>query len=193
MKKLLVLLLASLPLCASAQSLLSPNRLNVYAFGGKSMTGRIGQADIQAVNFEFGRAISHRLEFGTILAPMNIRQPKSGYDDQFGPGSHDVRAISSSLFARYHFGDDSAAVRPYAEISSGPMWSQERVPAGTSRMNFISQGGIGVTIHPRARYGIIVGWRFAHISNGWIEPDKNPGYNTNSIVLGVQLRMMPSR
>jgi len=193
MKNLLVLLLASLPLCASAQSLLSPNRLNVYAFGGKSMTGRIGQADIQAINFEFGRAISHRTEFGVVLAPMIIRQQKSGYDDQFGPGNQGVRVISGSLFARYHFGSDSATVRPYAELSSGPMWSEERVPAGTSRMNFISQGGIGITIHPRARYGIIAGWRFAHISNGGIEPDKNPGYNTNSIVLGVQLRMMPRR
>src|SRR5688572_25571742 len=131
MKNLLALLLASLPLCASGQSLFHPNRLNVYAFGGKSMTGRVGQADIQAVNFELGRAISPRTEFGVVLAPMNIRQPKSGYDDQFGDGSQNVRAVAGSLFARYHFRDDSAMFRPYAELSSGPMWSGRRVPAGT--------------------------------------------------------------
>src|SRR5687767_11575285 len=134
MPRIAVLLCALLPLCvANGQSLFTPNRLNVYGFGGKSMTGRIGQADIQAVNLEFGRAISHRTELGVVLAPMNIRQSKSGYDDQFGDGSQNVRAISGSLFARYHFGNDSATVRPFAELSSGPMWSEERVPAGTSR------------------------------------------------------------
>ncbi len=189
--KILVLLLASLPLCANAQSLFQPNRLNLYAFGGKSMTGRIGQADIQAVNFEFGRAISRRTELGVVLSPMLIRQAKSGYDEQLGDGSRNVRAVAGSLFARYHFGDDTATFRPYVELSSGPMWSEKRVPAGTSRVNFLSQGGVGVTIHPKARYGVIVGWRFGHISNGWIEPDKNPGYNTNALVLGLQLRMMP--
>ena len=176
---------------AGADSLFTPNRRNVYVFGGKSMTGRIGQADIEAINYEMGRAISSRLEFGSALALMNIRQPKSGYDDQFGEGSHDVPAISSSLFVRYHFGGDSARVRPFMELSSGPVWSQERVPAGTSRINFISQGGVGVTIRPRERYGILLGWRFGHISNGWFEPDKNPGYNTNAIVIGMQFRPMP--
>ena len=183
--------LLSITASAAADSFFTMNRRNVYVFGGKSMTGRIGQADIEAINFEFGRAVSSRFEFGSVIAAMNIRQLKSGYDDQFGEGSHDVRAISSSLFARYHFGSDSARVRPFVELSSGPVWSERRVPAGTSRFNFISQGGFGVTIRPRERYGVILGWRFGHISNGWIEPDKNPGYNTNALVLGLQFRPMP--
>jgi len=176
---------------AGADSLFHFNRRNVYVFGGKSMTGRIGQADIEAINYEMGHAISSRLEFGSVLALMNIRQLKSGYDDQFGDGSHDVPAIASSLFVRYHFSSDAARVRPYIELSSGPVWSRHRVPAGTSRINFISQGGAGVTIRPRERYGFLLGWRFGHISNGWFEPDKNPGYNTNALVFGVQFRPMP--
>ncbi len=176
---------------AAADSFLTPNRINVYAFGGKSMTGRIGQADIEAFNFELGHAISPRTEFGVVFAPMNIRQARSGYADQFGDGYENVMAISTSLFARYHFGNDSARVRPFAELSSGPVWSEKRVPAGTSRFNFFSQGGVGVTIRPQQRYGLIVGWRFGHISNGGIEPDRNPGYNTNALVVGVQFRPMP--
>ncbi len=186
---LALVLMANAPL-AEASSFFHPNRRNLYVFGGKSMTGRIGQADIEAVNYELGQAISPRTEFGTVVSLMNIRQLKSGYDDQFGAGSHDVPAISSSLFVRHHFGGGSR-VRWFAEVSSGPVWSQERVPAGTSRFNFISQGGLGMTIHPNARYGYIVGWRFGHISNGGIEADKNPGYNTNALVVGVQFRPMP--
>jgi len=176
---------------AAADSPFTLNRLNVYAFGGKSMTGRIGQADIEAVNFELGHAMSHRTEYGVVIAPMNIRQAKSGYEEQFGDGYHNVRAVSTSLFARYHFGGNSSRVRPFAELSSGPVWSEKRVPAGTSRFNFISQGGVGVTIRPQERLGFILGWRFGHISNGGIEPDKNPGYNTNALVFGVQFKPMP--
>jgi len=186
-----VVAILAVALPAAADSFFRTNRKNVYVFGGKSMTGRIGQADIEALNFEFGRATNSRFEFGTVLATMNIRQLKSGYGDQFGEGSHNVSAISSSLFVRYHFGNDSRRVRPFVELSSGPVWSEKRVPAGTSRINFISQGGFGVTIRPRERYGFIVGWRFGHISNGGIEADKNPGYNTNALVLGLQLRPMP--
>jgi len=175
---------------AAADSPFTLNRMNVYAFGGKSMTGRIGQADIEAVNFELGHAMSHRTEYGVVIAPMNIRQAKSGYEEQFGDDYHNVRAISTSLFIRRHFGGGSR-VRPYLELSSGPVWSEKRVPAGTSRFNFISQGGFGVTIRPQERYGFLLGWRFGHISNGGIEPDKNPGYNTNALVVGVQLRPMP--
>lgn len=191
MLKTITALVLAFAMPASAESFFRPNRRNVYAFGGKSMTGRIGQADIQAINFELGQAISSHTEFGTVVALMNIRQLKSGYDDQFGAGSHNVPAISSSLFVRYHFGNDASRVRPFAELSSGPVWSEKRVPAGTSRFNFISQGGLGITIRPQSRYGFMVGWRFAHISNGGIEPDRNPGYNTNSLVVGVQFRPMP--
>jgi len=185
------IVLISIAPFAGADSLFQPNRRNVYVFGGKSMTGRIGQADIEAVNYELGHAISSRTEFGSVVTLMNIRQWKSGYDDQFGDGSHNVPAVSSSLFVRRHFGGGSSRVRPFVELSSGPVWSQKRVPAGTSRINFISQGGFGVTIHPSERYGVILGWRFGHISNGGIEGDKNPGYNTNALVVGVQFRPMP--
>ena len=186
MKRLLIILLCAVP--AFGQFV---NRINVYGFAGKSLTGRIGQADIGAVNLELGHAISPRFEYGVVFAPMSIRQEKSGYDDQFGPGQQNVSALATSLFARYHFGNDASRMRPYAELSSGPMYSQKRVPAGTSRMNFYSQGGVGVTFHPRERFGILLGFRFGHISNGGIEGDKNPGYNTNCVVAGVQFRPMP--
>jgi hypothetical protein len=184
MKRLLVLLLAIAPLVHA------DSRRNLYVFGGKSMTGRIGQADVEAVNFELGRATNSRFEFGTALAVMNIRQRKSGYDEQLGLGERNVAAAAASLFVRYHFGG-GPRLRPFIELSSGPLYSQYRVPAGTSRINFYSQAGAGVTWNPTARVGIITGWRFGHISNGGIEADKNPGYNTNALVVGIQLRPMP--
>ena len=187
MVRFLVALLIALP--AFAQTF---NRINVYGFAGKSLTGRIGQADVGAFNLELGHATSPRFEYGVVFTPMSIRQEKSGYDDQLGPGQQNVSAFVTSLFARYHFRADAARVRPYAELSSGPMYSEKRVPAGTSRINFYSQGGVGVTFHPRERYGILLGFRFGHISNGGIEGEKNPGYNTNCLVVGVQLRPMPS-
>jgi len=188
LRRLAILALAIAPVFSQAQLF---NRTNVYGTAGKSMTGRIGQADIEAINYELGHAISPRTEFGTTVALMNIHQRKSGYDEQLGVGSRNVPAISSALFVRRHFGSESARIRPFLELSSGPMYSRYRVPAGTSRVNFISQGGVGVTFRPSERYGVIAGWRFGHISNGGIEADKNPGYNINVVVIGVQFDPMP--
>lgn len=190
MRRLAVLLLLLAPL-ASADSLFHVNRRNLYVFAGKSMTGRIGQADLEAINYEIGHASSPRWEFGNAFALMNIKQRKSGYDEQLGSGYRNVAAAAVSLFVRRHLGNADARIRPYLELSSGPLYSRYRVPAGTSRINFISQGGVGVTWNPTARYAVIAGWRFGHISNGGIEADKNPGYNTNALVIGVQLRPMP--
>lgn len=192
MKRTLSLLLLCVSLAPLAQASWSTiNRRNLFVFAGKSMTGRIGQADIEALNYEIGHATSSRFEYGSVFSLMNLEQRKSGYDEQLGPGDRNVAGVSSQLFARYHFGSDASTVRPFVELSSGPLYTRYRVPAGTSRFNFISQGGVGVTIHPSARYGFIAAWRFGHISNGGIEPDKNPGYNINVIVVGVQLRPMP--
>src|SRR5204863_983728 len=187
-RSLAVLVVAFAPLVSQAQYF---NRVNFFGSAGKSMTGRIGQADIETANLELGHAISPRVEFGTTFGVANIRQLKNGYNDNYGPGSRDVPAIGSTLFMRRHFGGLNSRVRPFVELSSGPLWSRYRVPAGTSRMNFLSQGGVGVTFHPSERYGIIAGWRFGHISNGGIQGDRNPGYNINVIVIGVQFHAMP--
>ncbi|HEX7153383.1 MAG TPA: acyloxyacyl hydrolase [Thermoanaerobaculia bacterium] len=186
-----VLTMAAAP-DAAAQLFDRPNRINVHLTGGKSITTWHGQADYQALNVETSRAISNRTELGIVVSPMQFWRPRSWFGDQYGDGNEKVYGIAGSLLGRYHFGSDSSAIRPYVELAGGPMWTTKQVPAATSQLNFITQPGFGVTLFPRERYALVVGYRFAHISNSGLA-SRNPGLNVHSFLIGTQLRPMPGR
>ncbi|HVS32035.1 MAG TPA: acyloxyacyl hydrolase, partial [Thermoanaerobaculia bacterium] len=75
----------------------------------------------------------------------------------------------------------------YVELLVGPMWAEKQVPASTSRFNFITQPGFGLTFARRGRVAPTLGYRFSHVSNGGYSP-RNPGINVNSIVLGLRFQ-----
>ncbi|HEX9983214.1 MAG TPA: acyloxyacyl hydrolase [Thermoanaerobaculia bacterium] len=183
--------LLAIALPAEAQLFGRPDRVNVSMTGGKSMTTWHGQADYQSLNIELSRALSYRTEAGIIVAPTQLWQPRSWFGDQYGDGNEKVQAISGAFLVRRYFGE-SHVVRLYVEGAVGPMWSEKQVPAATSQLNFISQPGIGVTLFPRSRYAVQMGYRFAHISNSGLS-SRNPGLNVHSFVIGTQLRPMPRR
>lgn len=178
------LVLAFAPAFAFAQTF---DFANIYATGGKSMTNWHGQAALQTINFELGRSISKRTDIAFVFAPTSIDQPISWFGGDFGDGNERVHAISGSILMRRQFRVDSDRAVPYVEISSGPMWANKRVPAATSHFNFISQGGAGVVLMPQSRFPVILGFRFAHISNGGYAP-RNPGLNISSLVIGTRIK-----
>lgn len=176
----LCLLVALLPTLASAE-------VAVYATGGQSRKKFQGQANVWSVNIEVGRALSPRTDVAFVLAPTTFDQPLSWFGDQFGEGNEDVRALAGSLLLRRKFNVDSSRVHVYAEALAGPMWAEKAVPATTSRFNFVSQVGTGVVLMPRARFPVIVGYRFLHVSNGGYSP-RNPGLDISSVIVGVRVR-----
>jgi Lipid A 3-O-deacylase (PagL). len=181
MRRLALLLAVSLT--ASAQSF---DDVRVYATGGKSTTNWHGQADLQAINFEAGRALTRRTTVGVVVSALNLWQPRSWFGDLYGDGNESVRAVSTALLLRHSWRGDKP-IRPYVEISTGPMYAEKRVPAATSRFNFVSLGGAGVTFNADGRFPFFAGYRVMHISNGGYAP-RNPGLNIGAIVMGVQLR-----
>lgn len=182
-RTLAILLLVVAP-AAHAQLV---NRINVYGTAGKSVTNWHGQADMATLNVEFGHAISPRWEFGVVLAPMSIEQPRSWFGNDFGDGNEKVQAIGSALLARRNFFTGSTRANFFVELSSGPMWSEKRVPASTSHFNFLSSGGVGFIVRPQQAYPLIVGFRFGHISNGGYS-ERNPGLNISSLMIGTRFR-----
>ena len=169
--------LAALLLVATAAR---AQQWSVYASGGKSITTWHGQADLSSLNVEWTKQRWRNTEVGVIVAPHFVYQPRSWFGDQYGDGSETVRAISGSLLFRRTFG------RFYLEASTGPMWAEKQVPASTSRFNFITQPGFGVVLRRESRTPIIVGYRFAHISNGGYAR-RNPGLGISELILGVRL------
>jgi hypothetical protein len=161
-----------------------PDQLAVYGVGARSTPNKHGQVSFESLNFEASGPTGRGFDFGLVLAPTLMRQPATFFDEP-GAGDENVNAASLSLLIRHHFAE-RGAVRPYAELSSGPIWANKRVPETTSHFNFISQGGLGV-VTTRTSVPIIVGIRFFHISNaGYAE--RNPGINFPSIVVGARFR-----
>ena len=159
----------------------------VSAAGGQSHKTWHGQADIQALNVEIGKAFSPRTEVAFVLSPMSLWQPRSWFGDQFGDGNETVHAIAASVLVRRRWNTDSSRLHFYGEAAMGPMYAEKAIPASTSRFNFSTQFGAGVVLLPQARFPVMLGYRFAHLSNGGYSP-RNPGFNISTIALGIQVR-----
>lgn len=177
---LLGALLVALPLSAQITD------VRIAATGGKSVTTWHGQADVQALHLELGHALSPRTSVVLQAGTVNLWQPRSWFGDQYGDGNESVRAVSAALLLRRTFRTESR-VQWYVEGGTGPMYAEKRVPASTSRFNFITQGGAGLVFNAQGRFPIVAGYRLLHISNGGYAP-RNPGLNVSSGVVAVQLR-----
>lgn len=180
-----LILIALVSLSASAQMF---DRVSVHAAGGKSLETWHGQVTAEMLNVEGSREIRPNTELAFVVTPMFITQPRSWFGDQYGDGEEDARALSAALLLRRTFRNDAI----YVEGGTGPMWSDKRVPAATSRFNFHTQLGAGFVLWPSRRVSVIAGYRFSHISNGGYAP-RNPGLNVSSIVIGTRFRMRESR
>jgi len=180
----LILLLLLSPLAASAFDL-SPRELNVDLSSGKSPMNFHGRSVFRTIHFEVAgeSALARRwlrADAGASVSYSDIRQARSWFGYRYGDPDDSVRAVSTFFFVRRYWNG------LYAELGTGPMWSNRRVPAATSRLNMDSQLGLGAALFRQSRMPLRFGYRFSHISNGGAT-GRNPGLNVHSIVLGARV------
>lgn len=176
-KILFILAFVALPVRAADWSLTTT--------AGKSITNWHGQAATQVVNFTWSPWTWRGFEIGVGVSPYFVYQPKSWFSDDYGDGNElivgpRVHAAISRTWRR------GAAVEPYLELAGGPLWTPKQVPDSTSQLNFVTDFGSGVVLG-RGRTGVVVGYRFSHISNGGLS-SRNPGWNVSSVALGLRVR-----
>ena len=160
---------------------LSPREFNVYLSSGRSPMNFHGHSVFRTIHFEVAgqsRLANRWLksDAGISVSYSDIRQARSWFGYRYGDPNDSVRATSSFFFVRHLWRHG------YAELGTGPMWSNRRVPAATSRFNMDSQIGLGLTLFGRLR----AGYRFSHISNGGVA-GRNPGLNVHSIIVGTRV------
>lgn len=168
---------------------------NIYLADAKSETNRHGQSRFRTISFELmGRPKLSRFverylpdaRLGVDIDYADVRQPRSWFGYTYGDPDDSVRAEWAHFFVRQYW-RTSSSVRPYVDIGTGPMWSNRRIPAATSKLNFNSQLGLGVALFPNGRLPLFVGYRFFHISNGGLT-GRNPGLNVNGFFIGTRVR-----
>jgi opacity protein-like surface antigen len=169
---------------------------NIYVGNAKSETNRHGQSRFRTISFELTgkpRLLEYIERYlsdaraGVDIDYADVRQPRSWFGYTYGDPDDSVRAEWAHFFVRNYWRTSSNTLRPYVDIGTGPMWSNRRIPAATSKLNFNSQLGLGVVIFPNARMPLSVGYRFFHISNGGLT-GRNPGLNVNGFFVGARVR-----
>ena len=78
--------------------------------------------------------------------------------------------------------DTHGSVVPYLELGGGTLFTNTKVPEGTSRVNFTTTGALGLHFL-RSKYNISTELRFMHISNAGLATP-NPGINTVQLRIG---------
>ena len=170
---------------------------NIYLGHAASESNRHGQSRFRSISFELtGRPKLPRLidrflpdaHAGVDIDYADFRQPRSWFGHTYGDPDDSVRAEWAHFFLREYWRTSSNTLRPYADLGTGPMWSNRRIPAATSKANFNSQLGLGVVIFPNARAPLFVGYRFFHISSGGMFAGRNPGLNVNGFFVGTRVK-----
>ena len=169
---------------------------NIYLGNAKSETNRHGQSRFRLISFELtGRPRLLTLvdrylpnaRAGVDINYADVRQPRSWFGYTYGDPDDSVRAEWAHFFIRQYWMTSSNMLHPYADLGTGPMWSNRRIPAATSKFNFNSQLGLGVVLFPNARTPVYAGYRFFHISNFGLT-GRNPGLNVNGFFVGTRVR-----
>lgn len=105
----------------------------------------VPQAVFRPLRFEIaGRSEAlprwlRREEVGAALTYNALWQARSWFGYKFGEPDDGVRAESLCVFVRHSSTAHPLGLRPFADLGTGPMWSNRRVPAATSRFNFNSR------------------------------------------------------
>lgn len=143
----------------------SDRRLALVAIEvGRIMSGRLGQGPLAG-----------QFEMLVQAMPVVVRGP----EEFWGVGL-------SPLFLRWTFAGTSR-VRPFAEASAGLMlvdWATHG-PGRVTR-NFSEQIGLGMRVGKGSGRGLILGYRFQHISNG-ARDLPSPAVDTHVAYVGVSI------
>ena len=120
-----------------------------------------------------GGPLRGNLEYGVEAIPaMVVFQRNTVYSAGFSP-----------LQLRWNF-TSPKTVAPFLEIGGAVLASSDQLPEGTSRFNFLTNGGLGLQFLRNGRPSVSLGMRYQHISNAGTA-NHNPGINSLYFFTGL--------
>ncbi|HEX4546514.1 MAG TPA: acyloxyacyl hydrolase [Candidatus Acidoferrum sp.] len=160
------------------------HELQVWTGGGHGINGSQSGDGILNLGLRYGLILTKphgpgflrgRLEYAVDAVPVFVVVEKA--NTAYGVGLNPF-AFKWALDTRRN-------VVPYFEIGGGTLFTNAKVPEGTSRINFTTSAALGLHFL-RSKYNISTEVRFMHISNAGLATP-NPGINTMQFRLGFGL------
>jgi hypothetical protein len=160
------------------------HELQLWTGGGHGVNGSQSGDGVWNLGFRYGLILTKphgpgflrgRLEYAVDAVPVFLVVQKT--NTAYGAG------INPFAF-KWALDTHSSAV-PYLEIGGGTLFTNTKVPEGTSRINFTTSGALGLHFL-RSKYNISTEVRFMHISNAGLSTP-NPGINTIQFLIGFGL------
>lgn len=157
------------------------HELQVWTGGGHGVSGSQSSDGVWNVGLRYGLILTAphgpgflrgRLEYA--VDPVSIFWVFQKTNTAYGIGVNPF-AFKWALDTRHN-------VVPYFEIGGGTLFTNVKVPSGTSQINFTSSAALGLHFL-RSRHNISAEVRYMHISNAGLATP-NPGINTIQFRLG---------
>jgi len=176
-----VLFLSAPALLAQAGPVEGGNEWQVWTGGGHGTNGSQSGDGVWNAGLRYGLILtqphgpgflSGRLEYAIDAVPIFLITQKT--NTAYGVGINPF-AFKWAL-------DTGKSVVPYFELGGGTLFTNTKVPEGTSRINFTTSGAVGLHFLRRKR-NISAEVRYMHISNAGLATP-NPGINTIQFRIG---------
>jgi len=153
-----------------------------WTSAGHSVSGGRGNTGIWNAGLRYGWVLTEphgpeflagRFEYAVDAVPVYLI---------FQPSSTVYGVCLNPLNLKWNFAT-RGHVRPYLELSGGTLFTTQKVPRATSKINFTPSAAFG-THFLGEKYAWAIEARYLHISNAGLG-DFNPGINTFEVRLGV--------
>jgi hypothetical protein len=157
------------------------NEVQVWAGGGHGTNGVESGDGVMNIGLRYGLILTAphgpgflrgRLEYAVEAVPLFLVFQKT--NTAYGAGINPF-AFKWAL-------DTHRSVVPYFELGGGTLFTNTKVPEGTSRINFTSSGAVGLHFLG-SKHNVSAEVRFMHISNAGLATP-NPGINTIQFRVG---------
>jgi lipid A 3-O-deacylase len=158
------------------------NELQIWTGGGHGTNGSQSGDGVFNIGARYGWILTDahgpgflrgRFEYAVDIVPLFLVMQTSNTAYGFGV---------NPFALKWNFAAHGSVV-PYADIGGGTLFTNVKVPEGTSHVNFTTSGALGVHFL-RGKYNWSAEVRYMHISNAGISRP-NPGINTIQVRLGL--------
>jgi lipid A 3-O-deacylase len=156
--------------------------VQIWTGGGHGTNGSQSGDGVFNIGARYGRILmdAHgpgflrgRFEYAVDVVPLFVVTQSTNTAYGFGV---------NPFALKWNFSSHAIAV-PYIDIGGGALFTNLKVPEGTSHVNFTPSGAFGVHFL-RSKYNWSAEVRYMHISNAGISRP-NPGVNTVQVRLGL--------